>query len=64
MMSTVWTVEQLQFAFECQKRRFKAALDEKDLELARRLVPYLDLTRKQLNEAKYQEQQKTKGDHS
>lgn len=54
-MSRDYSVEQLQYAYASQKRLFKAALHDKDYELARRLVPYLDLTRNQLFEAMYRE---------
>ena len=50
MVAKHWTEEGLRFALDCQERRYAAAMDCKDYELAGRLAIQRDKTWEELQE--------------
>ena len=50
MVAKHWTEEGLRFALDCQERRYAAAMDCKDYELAERLLIERDKTWEELQE--------------
>jgi hypothetical protein len=50
MVAKHWTEEGLRFALDCQERRYAAAMDCKDYELAERLAIQRDKTWEELQE--------------